>query len=136
MILICTAALFCTACSGCSFIGDFIQSLRSGYSVYFRNSDITMQRGDVIKIDYDDIMFVDLDEGVEFILGNGLDGKKNLQEHGYFITDKCRGCRMCYSKCPQKCIDMSSIPFVIKQENCLHCGNCMSVCPFGAVEKR
>ena len=71
-----------------------------------------------------------------FILGNGLDGKKNLQEHGYFITDKCRGCRMCYSKCPQKCIDMSSIPFVIKQENCLHCGNCMSVCPFGAVEKR
>ena len=65
MILICTAALFCTACSGCSFIGDFIQSLRSGYSVYFRNSDITMQRGDVIKIDYDDIMFVDLDEGVD-----------------------------------------------------------------------
>lgn len=55
---------------------------------------------------------------------------------GYFITDKCRGCRMCYSKCPQKCIDLSQKPLVIHQEHCLHCGICMTVCPFGAVEKR
>ncbi len=71
-----------------------------------------------------------------FILGNGIDGKKTLKEYGYIITEKCRGCRICYSKCPQKCIDMSNKPFVIQQEHCLHCGNCMSVCPFGAVEKR
>ncbi|WP_338032048.1 4Fe-4S binding protein [Clostridium diolis] len=25
---------------------------------------------------------------------------------------------------------------VIKQENCLHCGNCIEVCQFGAVERR
>lgn len=71
-----------------------------------------------------------------FVLGNGLSGGKDVQEHGFFITDKCRGCRICCSKCPQKCIDMSDIPLVIKQEHCLHCGTCMSVCPFGAIEKR
>ena len=54
----------------------------------------------------------------------------------YYITDRCRGCRICYSKCPQKCIDLSVKPLVIRQEHCLHCGNCMAVCPFGAVEKR
>ena len=58
-------------------------------------------------------------------------------EHSlYFITVRCRGCRICYSKCPQKCIDLSVKPLVIRQEHCLHCGNCMAACPFGAVEKR
>lgn len=55
---------------------------------------------------------------------------------GYFITDKCHGCRICYSKCPQKCIDISKKPFMIEQNHCLHCGNCIEVCPFGAIEKR
>lgn len=71
-----------------------------------------------------------------FRLGKGLDGKAEPPEHGYFITDRCRGCKFCYSKCPQKCIDITQKPLVIRQENCLHCGNCMAVCPFGAVEKR
>lgn len=72
----------------------------------------------------------------KFILGNGLDGNKELSVHGYFITDKCSGCRICYSKCPQKCIDTGQKPFVINQTNCLHCGTCMSVCTFEAIEKR
>lgn len=67
-----------------------------------------------------------------FVLGGGAAG----QQGRYFITDRCRGCRICYSKCPQKCIDMSARPFVIRQEHCLHCGNCMEACPFGAVEQR
>ncbi len=63
---------------------------------------------------------------------------KNVQvlKSGYFVNYKCRGCKLCYSKCPQKCIDISTKPVVINQENCLHCGNCITVCPFGAVEKR
>ena len=28
------------------------------------------------------------------------------------------------------------IPFRIEQEHCLHCGNCMKVCPVGAMQKR
>jgi uncharacterized pyridoxamine 5'-phosphate oxidase family protein/NAD-dependent dihydropyrimidine dehydrogenase PreA subunit len=68
-----------------------------------------------------------------FVVG---DKKESVQHGGYFITDRCRGCRICYSKCPQKCIELTQKPLVIKQENCLHCGNCFSVCPFGAIEKR
>ena len=63
-------------------------------------------------------------------------GNVAKEVHGYFITDRCRGCKICFSKCPQKCIDISKKPLVIHQENCLHCGNCMKYCPFGAVEKR
>ena len=44
---------------------------------------------------------------------------------GYFIT-----------VCPQNCINAESIPYVIEQEHCLHCGNCMEACPVGAVERR
>lgn len=62
-------------------------------------------------------------------------GKAKKEEHGYFITSRCNACKICYSKCPQKCIDISQKPFVIRQENCLHCGNCMSYCPFNAVER-
>lgn len=62
----------------------------------------------------------------------------NMEEevHGFFITDKCHRCKICYSKCPQKCIDICQKPLVIDQKHCLHCGNCMKYCPFGAVEKR
>ena len=38
--------------------------------------------------------------------------------------------------CPQNCIMTDSIPYVIEQEHCLHCGNCMTKCPVGAVERR
>lgn len=70
-------------------------------------------------------------ERASFTLGNA--GK---EEKGYFVTDRCIGCKLCYSKCPQKCIDISRKPVQIHQENCLHCGNCLEVCPAGAVEKR
>ncbi len=70
----------------------------------------------------------------QFMLGEGKED--TTQTKGYFITDRCHGCRICYSKCPQKCIDLSVKPLVINQANCLHCGNCMEACPFGAVEKR
>ena len=48
----------------------------------------------------------------------------------------CIGCKLCYSKCPQKCIDISAKPVIIQQEHCLHCGNCYEICPAGAVERR
>lgn len=54
----------------------------------------------------------------------------------YHINDSCIGCRLCYGKCPQKCIDISGKPAVIIQQNCLHCGNCSMICPVGAVERR
>lgn len=62
-------------------------------------------------------------------------GTEEIQE-GYFVTDKCIGCKLCYSKCPQKCIDISVKPVVINQNHCLHCGNCFEICPMRAIVKR
>lgn len=70
-------------------------------------------------------------ERASFVLG-GAEAVKQ----GYYVTDKCIGCKLCYSKCPQKCIDISTKPVVIRQEHCLHCGNCFTICPAGAVVKR
>lgn len=62
-------------------------------------------------------------------------GAEEIKE-GYFVTDKCIGCKLCYSRCPQKCIDISVKPVFIHQNNCLHCGNCYEICPAGAIGKR
>ena len=63
-------------------------------------------------------------------------GGVSEENGGYFVTDKCIGCKLCYSKCPQKCIDISQKPVVIRQEHCLHCGNCFEICPARAIERR
>lgn len=56
-------------------------------------------------------------------------GDKKLKQKGYFVGKECIGCKLCYSVCPQKCIDISKKPVVINQNNCLHCGNCTEICP-------
>lgn len=56
--------------------------------------------------------------------------------HGYFVNEQCINCKLCYSQCPQKCIDHATTPVQIMQKNCLHCGNCYEVCPVHAIEKR
>ncbi|WP_243087613.1 4Fe-4S binding protein [Roseburia inulinivorans] len=33
-------------------------------------------------------------------------------------------------------MDISSIPVVINQNHCLHCGRCSEICPKQCVEKR
>jgi uncharacterized pyridoxamine 5'-phosphate oxidase family protein/NAD-dependent dihydropyrimidine dehydrogenase PreA subunit len=63
-------------------------------------------------------------------------GGAQAKESGYFVTDKCIGCKLCYSKCPQKCIDITQKPVVIQQEHCLRCGNCFEICPVRAIERR
>lgn len=63
-------------------------------------------------------------------------GGAQTEKTGYFVTDKCIGCKLCYSKCPQKCIDITQKPVVIEQEHCLHCGNCFEICPARAIERR
>lgn len=66
--------------------------------------------------------------------GFSFGGAEKIRE-GYFVTDKCIGCKLCYSKCPQKCIDISRKPVIIHQSNCLHCGNCFEICPTRAIER-
>ena len=55
---------------------------------------------------------------------------------GYYVGSGCIGCKLCYSVCPQKCIDITRKPVVIDQHRCLHCGQCMDICPKRAIEKR
>lgn len=55
---------------------------------------------------------------------------------GYYVGSGCIGCKLCYSVCPQKCIDITRKPVVIDQHRCLHCGRCMEICPKQAIEKR
>lgn len=54
---------------------------------------------------------------------------------GYFAGDGCIGCKMCYSVCPQKCIDISVKPVVIDKNSCLHCGRCAEICPEQVIER-
>ncbi|BFK87152.1 4Fe-4S binding protein [Pseudoflavonifractor gallinarum] len=63
-------------------------------------------------------------------------GGAQAKETGYFVTGKCIGCKLCYPKCPQKCIDIMQKPVVIQQEHCLRCGNCFEICPARAIERR
>lgn len=70
----------------------------------------------------------------EFFVGKSArEGRRAQILPAFLITDKCIGCGACASVCPQNCIDVSRIPFVIDQTHCLHCGNCFSDCPVSAV---
>lgn len=66
-----------------------------------------------------------------FVIGN-----IQKKQEGYFVGKGCIGCKLCYSVCPQKCIDISKKPVVIDQNHCLHCGRCAEICPKQVIEKR
>ena len=57
-------------------------------------------------------------------------------QSGYYVGKDCIGCKLCYSVCPQKCIDIAQKPVVIEQSHCLHCGRCAQICPVQTIEKR
>ena len=63
-------------------------------------------------------------------------GKAEAVQTRYFVGKDCIGCKLCYSVCPQKCIDISSVPVTINQNHCLHCGRCAEICPKQCIEKR
>lgn len=63
-------------------------------------------------------------------------GKAEAVQTGYFVGKGCIGCKLCYSVCPQKCIDISSVPVMINQNHCMHCGRCAETCPIQCIEKR
>lgn len=63
-------------------------------------------------------------------------GDTEVKQTGYFAGRGCIRCKLCYSVCPQKCIDLSGKPVVIDQNRCLHCGRCAEICPKQVIEKR
>ncbi len=101
-----------------------------------------------------DIMDAD-EEGIYFLTAKGKGFYQRLKANGYIamtgmkgkdtmsctavsVRGKVRelaadGCRACGTVCPQNCIDFTSMPAMIWQEHCLHCGNCLDICPQHAV---
>ncbi len=59
--VLCLAPLF----SGCEALSGFIDQLKSGYSVYFTDSAITLEKGEQRTFSYKDLKFEDLDGRVD-----------------------------------------------------------------------
>lgn len=62
-------------------------------------------------------------------------GEKKAALSGYTVGAGCIRCKLCYSVCPQKCIDITQKPVVIDQYHCLHCGRCAEICPKRVITK-
>ena len=68
---------------------------------------------------------------------------KSLMEY-HIDPDKCIGCGMCHRGCPVDCIHKTEYvapghklaSWAIDSTVCAKCGSCLSVCRFGAIEKR
>ena len=80
--------------------------------------------------------YFDISEPSHIVRGSFTIGKTAPHLSCYFIHEGCIGCKLCFSVCPQKCIDTSKIPAVIDQNRCLHCGRCMETCPKQVIKKR
>ena len=49
-------------------------------------------------------------------------------------AEKCKGCTLCAKKCPASAISGElKNPHVINQDMCIKCGQCMTLCKFGAI---
>lgn len=65
-----------------------------------------------------------------------------LQGNHQVDSDKCIGCRLCVSQCPEGAISMVNGKAVIDQEKCIDCGECVignghyRGCPVKAIEKK
>ncbi len=80
--------------------------------------------------------FFDISEPSHIVRDTIVIGGAEHIASGYFVGETCIGCKLCYSVCPQKCIDITKKPAVIDQHHCLHCGRCVQICPEQAIEKR
>lgn len=73
--------------------------------------------------------YFDISEPSHIVRDSFSIGAEKKTVMGYYAGNDCIGCKLCYSVCPQKCIDITMKPVVIDQHHCLHCGQCAEVCP-------
>ncbi len=77
--------------------------------------------------------YFDISEPSHIVRSSITIGDAGEINKGYYVDNNCTGCKICYSVCPQKCIDTGVTPVTINQEHCVHCGNCIEVCPRHAI---
>ena len=80
--------------------------------------------------------YFDISDPAHIVRDSFTIGKEAQDAPGYYVSEGCIGCKLCYSVCPQKCIDITKKPVVIDQHHCLHCGRCAETCPKQVIEKR
>lgn len=79
--------------------------------------------------------YFDISDPSHIVRDTIIIGEKEAVQTGYFVEKGCIDCKLCYSVCPQKCIDISSVPVKIAQNHCLHCGRCAEICPKQCIQK-
>ena len=79
--------------------------------------------------------YFDISDPSHIVRDTIIIGEKEAVQTGYFVGKGCIGCKLCYSVCPQKCIDISAVPVKIEQNHCLHCGRCAQICPKQCIQK-
>ncbi len=79
--------------------------------------------------------FFDISDPTHVTRGSISIGEPEAKVSGYYVGKDCIGCKLCFSVCPQKCIDISTKPVVIDQNRCLHCGRCAEICPKQTIKK-
>ncbi len=80
--------------------------------------------------------YFDISDPSHIVRDSIIIGQPKQNIVGYTVGSGCIGCKLCYSVCPQKCMDITKKPVVIDQHHCLHCGCCVEVCPKQVIEKR
>ena len=80
--------------------------------------------------------YFDISDPAHIVRDSVTIGVRKQAVPGYYVGAGCIGCKLCYSVCPQKCIDISAIPVIIDQHHCLHCGQCAEICPKQTISKR
>lgn len=79
--------------------------------------------------------YFDISNPTRIVRESIIIGEAEEVRTGYFVGKDCIGCKLCYSVCPQKCIDVTRKPVAIEQNHCLHCGRCAEICPKQTIKK-
>lgn len=80
--------------------------------------------------------YFDISDPSHIVRDTILIGGARQTKAGYQVGEGCIGCKLCFSVCPQKCIDITTIPVVIDHPRCLHCGRCEEICLKRAIQKQ